>query len=164
MGRDLDLVPNPTEVAALVDDLVGSEWPTSEAQRLSWFHHHELDVRESHFGWGGNGSDSFVGAGPERWGGPRVGWHTFDGAFVGISWLLWHGAPPKPFGWPLDSCVTRSIDMYLHGGHLPDGSRLPDSVVQLHVDHAARSRRADEAAARAQAATPPPWDAQGLSW
>ncbi len=180
MSRDLDLVPDPNEVASLVEGLVGSEWPTSEAQRLSWFNHHELDVRESRRGWGDNGSDNFVGTGPERWGGPRFGWHTFEGDFVGVSWFLWHGAPPEAVrmasrqlreglcgfaGPPVEEISRdndpdnftafwevqgRTIDMYLHGGLLPDGSSQPDSVVQLHVDHTARSQRADKAADRAE--------------
>lgn len=175
MSKDLDLLPDPNEVATLVEGLVGSEWPTSEAQRLSWFRQHGLDVRESHRGWGENGSDSFVGRGPERWGSPRFGWHTFEGDFVGVSWFLWHGAPPEAVraasrqlrdrfcgfaGAPIEEITAvndtdkftafwevqgRTIDMYLHGGRLLDGSFLPDSVVQLHVDHTARSDRANKA-------------------
>ena len=95
MSRELDLLPDPNDVAALVENLVGSEWPTSEAQRIDWFRHHELDVREGHRGWGDNGSDSFVGEGPQRWGGPRFGWHTFEGEFVGVNWFLWLGEPPE---------------------------------------------------------------------
>lgn len=44
----------------------------------------------------------------------------------------------------------RSIDMYFHGGPVLEHQCHEQPVVQLHVDHVGRSRRADETAARAQ--------------
>lgn len=184
MHGDLDVLPDPDEVATLVERLVRSEWPTSEAQRLEWFTRHGLDVRAAHRAWGEYGSDTVVGEGPERWGSPGLGWHTFEGDFVGVSWFLWRGGPPEAVraaarqlrelfsgfaGAPVEELAPgedpdtftalwevegRTIDMYLHGGHVLEGALVEDPVVQLHVDHTARSRRADEAALQARGRAP----------
>lgn len=180
MSSDLDVLPDPNEVATLLENLVRSDWPTSEGQRLGWFHHQGLEVRDSHREWGDNDSDSYTAKGSRRWGSPRVGWHMFDGEFVGVSWFLWHGAPPDDVrvaarqlrdrvsgfaGPPVEESAPgkdrdrfnacwevdgRTIDMYLHGGPVLGGAFVEEPVVQLHVDHTARSLRADQRAAEAQ--------------
>lgn len=187
MSGDMDVPPHPHEVAALVESLVASEWPTSEAERLTWFQHHGLDARDSRREWGDDGVDSFGARGPERWGSPRCGWHTFEGEFVGVNWFLWLGGPPDAVGaaarelcdrfsqWagePVERVTPdndpyrftalwevagRTIDMYLHGGPFPGPGRVfvEDPVVQLHVDHTARSHQASEAASLAQHDVPP---------
>lgn len=109
-----------------------------------------------------------------------MGWHVFEGEFVGVSWFLWHGLPEGVVpglaeelrarfvefaGEPMDEMRRagedyrftaywqtggRSIDMYLHGGPVLGGRFHERPVVQLHVDQVERARRADETAARAQ--------------
>lgn len=177
MSMGVDVLPPPREVAALVKNLIDSEWPTSEAQRLTWFDQHGLDTRESHREWGEGGVDAFGGRGPERWGSPRFGWHTYAEDFVGVSWFLWRGGTPDAVGaaarelherfsqWagePVEQVTPdndpyrftalwrvagRTIDMYLHGGEIQGPGRVfvEDPVVQLHVDHTARSDRANKA-------------------
>ena len=182
ISKGLRLSPHPSDVGALVESLVASEWPTSEQQRLDWFVRHELDVEDWRREWAENGSAGLVGKGPDRWGSPSFGWHTFKGQFVGVSWFLWHGGTPEAVGAaarqlrdlltgfagaPVDELTTdahrfaafwevngRTIDMYLHGGPVLDGALVEDPVVQLHVDHTARAHLADEAHVRAQEGAP----------
>lgn len=173
------VVPSVEEVARLVGDLVASEWPTTQDERSAWFERHGVAtegaerLREEH------GSESWRSGDPGApW--PAVGWHVFEGEFVGVSWFLWHGLPEGVVpglaeelrarfvefaGEPMDEMRRagedyrftaywqtggRSIDMYLHGGPVLGGRFHERPVVQLHVDQVERARRADETAARAQ--------------
>lgn len=179
MSEDVEQsVPSVEEVARLVGQLVAAEWPTTQDERSAWFERHGIAtegterVREEH------GSESWRSGDPGApW--PAVGWHVFEGEFVGISWFLWHGLAEDVVlelaeelrarlveiaGEPMDEMRRegedyrftaywrtggRSVDMYLHGGPVREGQFHEQPVVQLHVDHVARARRADETAARA---------------
>lgn len=173
------VVPSVEEVAGLVGELVDSDWPTTQTERSAWFERHGIAaegaerLREKH------GSETWHSGEPGApW--PAVGWHVFENEFVGISWFLWHGLPEdvvaelaeelrahlvEMAGEPMDETRGegdddrftaywqtggRSIDMYLHGGPVLEGQFHERPVVQLHVDHVERARRADDAAARAQ--------------
>lgn len=172
------VVPSVKGVARLIGELVASEWPTTEDERAVWFERHGIAtegvdrVREEH------GSQSWQSGDPGApW--PAGGWHVFEGEFVGVSWFLWHGLAEDVVpglaedlcarlveiaGEPMDQMRRegedyrftaywqtsgRSIDMSLHGGPVLERQFREQPVVQLHVDHVGRSRRADEAAARA---------------
>ncbi|WP_162802925.1 hypothetical protein [Ornithinimicrobium avium] len=173
------VVPSVEEIARLVGELVDSEWPTTLSERSAWFERHGIAtegaerLREEH------GSESWHSGDPGApW--PAVGWHVFENEFVGISWFLWHGLREdvvpglaeelrarfvEMAGEPMDEIRRegedyrftanwqkggRSIDMYLHGGPVLEGQFHEHPVVQLHVDHVERARRADETAALAQ--------------
>lgn len=171
------LVPAPEEVISLVASLVRSAWPTTEDEQTSWSDRHGLDISDARREWGEDGSDHYGGRGPQRWGRPRTGRHLFQGELAGVSWFLWAGDGARAVGqaaellregftrlagepadhevladgsgrftafWQVDGCT---IELYLHGGRVLGGDRAEDPVVQLHVDHAERSRLAEQAAA-----------------
>ena len=182
MGEDVgQVVPSVEEVAQLVGELVASEWPTTQDERNAWFERHGIVTEGAERLRKEHGSESWHSGAPGTpW--PAVGWHVFEGEFVGISWFLWHGLPEDVVpglaevlrarvveiaGEPMDEMRRegedyrftaywqaggRSIDMYLHGGPVLEGQFREKPVVQLHVDHVERARRADEAAALAQPA------------
>ena len=160
-------------------ELVSSEWPTTQEERSAWFERHGIATEGAERVREGHGSESWHSGDPGApW--PAVGWHVFEGEFVGIGWFLWHGLPEdlvpglaeelrarfvQIAGEPTDQMRRegedyrftaywrtggRSIDMYLHGGPVLEGQLHEQPVVQLHVDHVERARRADETAARAQ--------------
>lgn len=173
--------PSVDEIAGLVARLLASEWPTTEAERVAWFERHGLGVSGTEPRQRGRreyASESWVSGDPgAHW--PGVGWHVFEGEFVGVSWFLWYGLPEdvapglaeelrtrlvELAGEPVDELRRegddyrftaywetggRIIDMYLHGGPVMEGQHHEDPVVQLHVDHVERARRADEAVSRA---------------
>lgn len=172
-------MPSVEEVARLVGDLVASEWPTTQGERRAWFERHGIATEGVERLREARGSESWQSGNPGApW--PAVGWHVFENEFVGISWFLWHGLPEglvpelaeelrarfvDMAGEPMDQTRRegedyrftaywqtggRSIDMYLHGGPVLKGQFHEHPVVQLHVNHVDRARRADETAARAQ--------------
>lgn len=171
--------PTAEEVGALVARLVASDWPTTEEERRAWFDEHGIVVEPERWREE-DGSRSWSGRAPERWGRALAGWHVFDDEFVGVSWFLWHGLtedvvtelagelharfvelmgpPVEEFrregdDYRFTACWERDgrlVHLYLHGGPVLDGTFVEDPVVQLHVDHAARSRAADAVAAAAQ--------------
>jgi hypothetical protein len=180
MGGDGgQVVPSVEEVARLVGELVDSEWPTTQSERSAWFERHGIEAEGAERLRSEHGSETWHSGGPGApW--PAVGWHVFENEFVGISWFLWHGLSEdvvpelaeelrarfvEMAGEPMDEIRRegedyrftaywqtggRSIDMYLHGGPVLEGQFHEHPVVQLHVDHVERARRADETAARAQ--------------
>lgn len=152
-------------MAELLEQLISSDWPTSDLERVIWFDRHgldtegaEVDMREHElpgrkvFGPAGQRADS-------------PGWHTFRNEFVGLVWFLWAGpddlvrrlatefrdnldnrfslldGEDEPGGafnarWLQDN---RRVECYLHPTRdLGELGRSP-AVVQLHLDHADRA-------------------------
>lgn len=173
------VVPSVEEIARLVGKLVDSQWPTTQSERSAWFERHGIATEGAERLRQAHGSESWHSGDPGApW--PAVGWHVFENEFVGISWFLWQGLPENVVselaeelrarfvemaGEPMDEIRRkgedcrftaywqtggRSIDMYLHGGPVLEGQFHEHPVVQLHVNHVERARRADETAARAQ--------------
>ena len=176
--------PTPVAVAGLVARLVASGWPTTEEERQEWFREHGIPQDGARLVREGHGGESWQSGEPGALTWPDAGWNVFDGQFVGVSWFLWHGLPDEEVvgrarelrsrlvdlaGAPVDmgeeregyrfrACWEkggRQVDLYLHGGPVLDGELTEAPVVQLHVDHLLRSRRADEAARAAQPPRPP---------
>lgn len=95
--------PRPAAVVELVVRLLGSPWPRTEADRIAWFQRHRLAAEPAEPAEpaspgapreradGGERSASYLAAGPASWDGTPIGWHTFDGEFVGVHWFLWRG-------------------------------------------------------------------------
>lgn len=173
--------PTPVAVAGLVARLVASDWPTTEEERRRWFREHGIPQDDARLVRETCGAESWQGGGPDGSGWPGAGWQLFDGEFVGVGWFLWHGLPDQEVvgraqelrnrlvdlaGAPLDAAEEvdgyrfralwerddRSVELYLHGGPVLGGELSEGPVVQLHVDHVPRSRRADEAARAAHGA------------
>ncbi len=142
--------PTPAELGDLIAALVGSRWPTTEAERLVWFDEHGVVVEGAESLPREGLGESWVGSGSADWGRPRCGWGSFEGEFVGLVWFLWRGTSMQAsermarelrdrltqrFGDPTEylsepetgrftalwQARGRTIDMYLHGGMRPRG-------------------------------------------
>lgn len=86
--------PRPAAVVELAVRLVGSPWPRTEAHRVTWFERHRLaadPAAPGEFAFGDDRGASYQTPGPALLDGTPIGWRTFDGEFVGVSWVLWPG-------------------------------------------------------------------------
>ncbi|ANS77435.1 hypothetical protein SGUI_0039 [Serinicoccus hydrothermalis] len=149
---DIDVRPTPSELGDLIEELVGSRWPTTEDDRLAWFDEHGLVVEDAECESRDGGSEAWAGSGPGVWGRPSCGWNTVEGELVGLFWFLWRGTSweesersarelrdllAERFGDPTEEHVTEpgtgrftafwetpghTIDLYLHGGMRPQGA------------------------------------------
>ncbi|WP_431797335.1 hypothetical protein [Microbacterium kunmingense] len=169
------MTPPPEQVVELVRRLATSPWPTSEAERVAWFTQHGLPTHGRAAAEEGSTLSAHAAAdGPPGWG--TTQWHVFDDAFVGLCWFLWRDAsdretraaaellatafdarwtlverlddPVQGFTalWSVDDV---HVDLYFHAPRVTPHGHPIDSVVQLHVDHAARAATADAVAASA---------------
>lgn len=185
MGEDMGQgvaqgVPSVEEVARLVDELVRSQWPTTEEERAAWFQQHGLVAQSARLVSDEHGTQSWLSGDPAA-GWPAVGWHVFEGEFVGVSWFLWPGLGEDLVpglaeelrarlvgiaGAPTQTqrrdggdyrfsaswqTGGRDIEMYLHGSPVLEGQLHEQPVVQLHLDHAGRASRAEATARRSAA-------------
>lgn len=165
--------PSAPELADLVVAMVGSEWPTTEEERVAW-------ARERGLPDGGDACTDLDERLPEtrNFEAPgavlQCGWHFFRDEFVGIN-LFWDEGAAAPgvvsaaaetlreqFSqrWePVEELADeiqgftalwqpqgKQIDLYWHAPRtLPDGAPIT-GCLQLHVDHHGRAMAQEQAA------------------
>ena len=87
------MTPDPRAVAATLDDLIGSDWPTTPDAIEPWLAAHAQlpgDVRAvAADGRALPGVRHWSGSALPGWGTTRSGWLTYEDAFVGLVWFLW---------------------------------------------------------------------------
>lgn len=84
--------PSHQDVSDLVVRLIGSEWPTSDAERRAWFRTYGLPDSDGVGRQSKNGDgDSFDAPIGLEWPGCGFGWHRFRDEFVGVRWFVWGG-------------------------------------------------------------------------
>ncbi|MEL4506295.1 hypothetical protein AAEX63_15525 [Luteococcus sp. H138] len=156
---------NAQQITALVANLVASDWPTTESERLTWARRMGLPEHGDPVPGLDELSDrsrSFEA----RAGMADVGWHFFDEQFVGVH-FFWNESEDMADLEPVARDVReglrvlwetteeledevqgftalwhpqdRVVDMYWHAPRLmPEGHRSTGTI-QLHVDHRDRS-------------------------
>lgn len=153
-------------MAAMVQAMVASAWPTTEAGRRDWFAALGLPSGEGRVVEVDSDAGRVLCEGPAAGGWPPIGWHSHDGRFVGVHWFLWAGEdevatrrsaeelrdllssrwqvmeelsdPIQGFTalWQPAGLV---VDLYYHAPRAHGAGRTSADVVQLHLDHAERA-------------------------
>lgn len=177
--------PSPAELVDLVVQLVRSDWPTSNEERIAWCTRYGLPTNGKPWGPVRDYLGQFFDAPDQP--GFQFGWHSFREEFVGVNWFCWGGltrqrvrdraealwrgfveefgpavnemgiAEPHLNGFTsLWMVAGRTVDMYFHSGiHELRGGELSDLPASVQL-HLDHTQRSEALEATPEQADPFP--------